>query len=252
MRRRGVLAGLLVQLLLAWAALGATSAAASPASGPRETVDQRFTSMRPNSPTGVSYTASYHAAGDAKGNPPYLLRIVFYPPRGFRYDTSVPERCGATDVELELRGAAACSAGSRLGGGRAEGLFYEPIGHDFLVDHYKHSMDVLNNANEQIVLINSEGSTVVRGRVRPDSSIEFEPPTCFPHVEGVKCVDDYILQLKSATTLPAYKRTSGGRVRSYARTPPKCPARRYWQTTVKVWWGDGAIDSVVTKQPCKS
>jgi hypothetical protein len=252
MRRRVAVAGLLVQLLWALSTLLPALAAAQPGSGPRESVDQRFTTTRPGSPTGVSYTGRYHAAGNPKADPPPMRRMVFYPPPGQRYDTSVPARCTASDVELELKGPDACPAGSRLGGGTVEGLFFVPFAHSILFDHYHHTVDVMNGANEQIVLVKSEGFTVVRGRVRPDSSIEFTPTTCFPAPPTGKCADDYIVQLASSTVLTPYKRTVGGRTRSYATTPPKCPAAGYWRTTIKFWWADGSVDSVGTKQRCVS
>jgi hypothetical protein len=240
-------------VLLIWAlcALWPAAAAAQPGSGPRENVDQRFTSTRPSSPTGVSFTGRYHAAGDPKGNPPYLYRMTFYPPRGFRYDTSVPKRCSASDVQLQVQGPSACPLGSRLGGGTVEGIFYVPITDSIVFDHYKHTVDVMNAANEQIVLVKSEGYTVVRGKVRPDNSIEFTPTTCFPAPPTGKCADDYILQLASSTVLQLYKRKVAGHVRSYATTPPRCPATGFWRSTIRIWWGNGAVDSVVTKQPCR-
>jgi hypothetical protein len=245
---RGVRVGL---MLWALSALWASAAVAEPASGPRQTIDQQFTSKLAGSPTGLAFSASYHAAGDPNGNPPYLRRMTFYPPPGMRYDTSVPDRCTATDVELEARGAAACPEGSRIGTGEAEGIFYQPIGHAFIVDHYQHTLDVLNNANEQILLVNSEGSTVQRGKFLPDGSIDFRTTTCFPAPPTGQCADDYILQLKSSTSMPAYTRTIGGQLRAYATTPPKCPKQRHWASTVKFWWSDGSEDSVVSKQPCK-
>jgi hypothetical protein len=243
--------GLLVQSLWAVSALWATGAAAEPGTGPREVVDQSFTTTRPSSPTGISFTGRYHAAGDEQGNPPAMRRMVIYPPQGTRYDTSVPERCTASDIELQLRGPAACPAGSRLGDGTTEGLIMEPVAHDFVFDHYIHPVYVFNNTNEQIVLIESEGFTVVRGRFLPDGSIEWTPPTCFPTAPGVECVDDYVIQLSTSTMLPRYTRTSGGRVQSYATTPPKCPTQRYWETRFEFWWADGSADSVVSTQPCK-
>jgi hypothetical protein len=242
--------GVLIQLVWALCAVCAATAPAQPTTGPRETVDQRFTTTRANSPTGGGYTGVYHAAGDPQGNPPYLRRMVFYPPPGMRYDTSVPERCTAPDAQLEVMGPDACPAGSRLGGGTTEGLFFEPIRHDFVFDHFQHTLDVLNNANEQILLVKSEGFTVVRGRLRPDGSFEFDPPTCFPAPPTGRCVDDYILQLKSSTFLAPYTTTSRGRVRSYATTPPTCPAEGSWSTTLRFWWADGSVDRVVSKQPC--
>jgi hypothetical protein len=225
--------------------------AAQPAAGPRENIDQRFTTTLPDSPTGGSYAASFHAAGDPRGNPPYLRRMVVYPPRGTRFDTSVPERCTATDAELQASGPAACPAGSRLGGGTAEGLFFAPVTHAFLVDHYKHKTYLLNNANQQILLVESEGFTVVRGRMRADGSTDFELPTCFPVPPTGRCTDDYILQLKTSSSFRPYKKIVRGHVRSYATTPSRCPTRRYWRTTVRLWWADGSVDSVVSKQPCR-
>jgi hypothetical protein len=245
--------GPLVHLLLALMALALVPAiaAAQPGSGPRETVDQTFTTTQPGSPTGLAFSGTYHAAGDPNGNPPYMRRMVFRSPPGLVYDTSVPDRCTATDAELSVRGPDACPPGSKLGGGTTEGLFYEPIAHSFLIDHYKHNLYIFNNTDEQIMLIESEGFTVVRGHVRPDGSVEFVPPSCFPAPPaGVPCADDYVLQLASQTAMPEYTKTSGGQVRSYVTTPPTCPPRRYWTTTIHYEWADGAVDDVATTQPC--
>jgi hypothetical protein len=244
--------GVLSQLLLVLLALWAAQAAARPGSGPRETVDQTFTSTRPSSPTGFSFSATYHAAGDKQAAPPALRRMLVYPPRGLRYDTSVPARCTAGDAVLQAMGPAACPANSLLGRGTAEGIFFVPFAHDFVFDHYKHPTYVLNNKNEQIVLIQSEGYTVVRGRIRRDGSMDWVLPTCFPKPPGADCGDEYIIQLKTISRLAPYTRKSGGRLRSYGTTPPRCPARGYWQTTVRYWWADGSVDSVATRQPCTS
>jgi hypothetical protein len=252
MRRVALRVGLLVQLLCAASVLWAAGAAAEPGTGPREVVDQTFTTTSPKSPTGLGYNGRYHAAGDESGNPPALRRMVFYPPPGMRYDTSVPERCTASDVELQVRGPDACPAGSRLGGGTTEGLIMQPVTGGFVWDHYTHPVYLLNNANEQILLVESEGFTVVRGRFQPDGSIDWVLPTCFPTVPGTECVDDYVIQLGTSSMMPAYMRTSGGRVRSYATTPPKCPAAGHWETRVGFWWADGSADNVVTTQPCRS
>ena len=239
---RGVLAG-----LVAWAAFAALpgGATADPGSGPRETVDQTFTTTAPAAPTGLGYSGRYHAAGDPNGNPPYLRRMVFYPPSGMRLDTSVPDRCTATDAELAVRGPAACPAGSLIGTGTADGIFYFPFS-DQVFDRYHHNTYVLNNAGEQILLVESEGFTVQRGQVHPDGSVEFNPTTCFPATPTGQCADDYILQLGSTSTLPAYTRGSG----SYATTPPTCPDSGHWESVVKFWWSDGSVDSVTSTQPC--
>jgi hypothetical protein len=238
-------------VLCAFAALSPAAASALPASGPREDIDQSFTSQRPNSPTGVSFKAAFHAPGNRNGNPPYLVKMVFHPPRGLRYDTSVPAKCTASDAELDVRGKSACPAASRIGGGTAEGIFYVPIEDTTVFDRYKHSLDVMNNTNEQILLVNAEGSGVNRGRIRPDNSIVFTPQTCFPQPPAAGCADDYILQRKTATSIARYTRAVNGRTRSYVTTPPRCPASGYWRTTVQFSWRNGAVDTVTSKQPCR-
>lgn len=244
--------GLLALVVLALSSLWGGVAGAEPGSGPREDIDQSFTTTRPGTPTGVDFSARYHAAGDPNGAPPFLKRMVFYPPRGMRFDTRAPESCTASDAELALRGPDACPPRSRLGGGKVEGLLYQPIT-DILIHEYKHDVDVMNNFNEQILLVKSEGYTVVRGKVRSDSSIEFKPTTCFPASPTGECVDDNVRQLMSSTSMPRYTRkASSGRTRSYATTPPRCPARGYWQSKVGFWWSDGSVDRVAINQPCAS
>jgi hypothetical protein len=224
----------------------AGTAAAEPGTGARETVDQTYTTTLPNTATGLGFSSSYHAADDPNAPPPAMRKMVFYPPPGFRYDTSVPGQCTATDVELELQGPAACPADSRLGEGTTEGLFLVPFAHSFLFDHYTHHVDVMNNAGEQIMLIQSEGWTVVREKLNPDNSLEFAGPTCFPAPPTGGCADDYIIQLGTTTTFPEYTNAKG----SYATTPPTCPDTGAWETTVRFWWADATTDSVVSRQPC--
>jgi hypothetical protein len=250
MGKHGAQGSVLVLLLGVLSSLWAGKAVAQPGSGPRETVDQGFTTTQPNSPTGQTYSGVYHAAGDPQGNPPYLRRMVFYPPAGMHYDTSVPGQCSASDAELQLRGPDACPPDSRLGDATVEGLFFVPFSDSIVFDHYQHHVDLMNNANEQILLVQSEGFTVVRGRLQPDGSWEFDTPTCFPAPPTGQCADDYILQLKTSSSIPAYTKTVAGRLLSYITTPPTCPASGLWQTTIRFWWADGSTDTVVSNEPC--
>src|SRR4051812_13481152 len=160
-------------------AVCAPSASAQPGGGPHETVDWNFSTGQPGAATGFSFSATYHAAGDPKGDPPYMRRMVFSPPPGMRMDTTALPQCAASDLELAVRGPDACP-GSKLGRGTVEGLIYEPFRHDFVFDHYQHPLHVLNGVNEQILLVESEGYTVVRGRINPDGTQDFSPPSCFP------------------------------------------------------------------------
>ncbi|HEX8647422.1 MAG TPA: hypothetical protein VF715_11020 [Thermoleophilaceae bacterium] len=232
---RGAIAGLVVASLCALPA-----AAAEPVEFAHGKLENTFTATRPNAPTGTSYSGTYHAAGDPGADPPYMRRMVFYPPAGMRYDTGVPERCTASDLQLQLQleGASACPEGSRLGGGTARG---KAFGSETTLQ-----IDVFNNTGEQVMVVRSPMvASVSRGRFRPDGSIEFASPTCYPAL--VTCPADNALQLGSDVTSPPY--TRGGR--AYLTTPPKCPKSGRWRSTVRFWWADGTEDTVASTHPCK-
>jgi hypothetical protein len=234
--------GLAIQLsLLASCAVLPSLAAAEPVSGPHQTVDSTMTTTQPNAPSGFHFTGRYHAAGDPKGDPPYLRKMISYGPS--RFDTSVPERCTASDLELVASGPGACPAGSRVGGGTVAGKF---MGFANTLD-----ADVLNNTGEQIIVVRSPGFTsVARGEIHPDGSLEFASPTCFPSLDPPGCPVDNALQLGSDITVPPLTRTVDGVLRNYMTTSPTCPASGTWETPIRFWWADGSVDRVVTRQPC--
>ncbi|MFL5895686.1 MAG: hypothetical protein ACJ76Z_11335 [Thermoleophilaceae bacterium] len=231
-----------VVLLLASAMAWPTLAGADPVSGPHETVDSRLTTTQPGAPTGSHFTGSYHAAGNPSADPPYMRRMVFYNPPGLRIDTSVPDRCTASDLALATMGASACPAGSRIGGGTATAVF---MGQKTTLP-----ADILNNENEQIIIVRSPFvASVSRGRINPDGSIAFASPTCFPALPQPACPDD-VLQLGSDMSMPTLTRMAGGLVRSYLTTPPACPVSGDWETPIRFWWADGTTETVTTHQPC--
>jgi hypothetical protein len=237
MTRMGALLAVVV-LCAAWPA----SAAAQRVTFAHGTIDQRLTTSKPAAPAGSVFNATYHAAGDPAGQPPYMRGMTFHPPPGQRYDTSVPERCTASDVELYARGVAACPEGSRLGGGTTTSIF---MGQASTLP-----VDVFNNEGEQIMVVSSPGqASVVRGRFGPDGSITYESPTCFPNAAG--CPVDNALQTGSSVSMPAYTRVVDGVTRSYITTPPKCPKSGRWQQRIRLWWADGTEDTVVTEHPCE-
>jgi len=232
---------------LALAAIAAPPAAfATPVSGPHETIDNQLTTTRPNAPSGFTYTGAYHAAGNPNANPPYMQRMVSYNPAGSRFDTSVPARCAASDLQLEVDGAAACPADSRLGGGTSTTAF---MGGSPTTTH----LDLFNNTNQEIILVQSPGVTTVdRGTIFPDGSVEFDNPKCFPYLQPPGCAVDYVLELGSHVVVPAYTTRSRGVTRSWLTTPATCPSSGYWSNPYRFWWTDGTVDTVVVHQPCKS
>jgi hypothetical protein len=236
------LGGALVAAALA--ALLPAAASAAVVTGPHQRVENTLTTKRTSTPTGFLYRATYHAANRPKERPPYMRKMQSWRPRGMRFDTSVPARCTASDVELAVRGAAACPKGSLLGRGTTTTAFFGEFPSEV-------QMEMFNNTREQIILVRSPGLTsIARGRMRPDNSIVFESPTCFPSTAG--CPVDNTLQLGSRMKVPPYVKRAGGKVRTYARTPSRCPARGHWRTPIRFWWDDGSSETVVTKQPCRS
>jgi hypothetical protein len=231
---RGAIAGLVVASLCALPAV----AAAEPVYFAHGTLENTFTTTTPNAPAGSAYRGSYHAAGDPSADPPYMRKMTFYPPTGMRYDTGVPERCTASDLQLQLQGPAACPEASRLGGGTARG---KAFGSETTLP-----VDVFNNAGEQVMVIRSPMiASVSRGRFGPDGSVTFASPTCYPAL--ATCPADNALQMGSDISLPPY--TRGGR--SYMTTPAKCPKSGRWRSTVRFWWADGTEDTVASEHPCK-
>jgi hypothetical protein len=173
-----------------------------------------------------------------------MRRMTFYHPPGWQFDTRVPARCTASDLELAVRGPDACPADSRVGGGTVWISFMGGVPRPSAVDHF-------NNTNEQIVLGRSPGlATIVRAKINPDGSVAYESPTCYPSVPPLGCPVDNALQVKSSIEAPPYTKPSGHRVRSYITTPPECPAEGHWATPVRFWWADGSVETVVTEQPC--
>jgi hypothetical protein len=230
-------------VLVAAIAVLAAPAAAAPVSGPHEVVDNQLTTTQPDASAGFHYTGRYHAAGDPSGDPPYMRRMISYSPPGMRFDTSVPDRCTASDLELALRGVAACPPGSRIGGGTVDGKF---MGSANTLD-----VDFLNNTDEQIIVARSPlFASVSRGTIHPDGSVEFASPTCFPALQPPGCPVDNALQLGSDITVAPLTRTVDGESRSYLTTPPSCPEAGHWETPIRFWWADGSVDTVVTRQPC--
>src|SRR5205823_5467140 len=61
-------AGVALVVLLASAA----AASAEPVGFAHGTIDQQWTTTQPGAPTGLTFTGTYHAAGNPQGDPPYM------------------------------------------------------------------------------------------------------------------------------------------------------------------------------------
>ncbi len=223
------------------ALLLAASAAPAQAVSDRQTGAIGFSTQRASAPTSLSETASYRNPTDPGGKPPAVRRIVVHYPAGFRIDTSVPPQCHASDQELQLRGDAACPAGSKVGTGSAEFATGLPgSAATFDVD-----LEVLNNRDQLIFLTKPHGSNVILSVGRSpavDGTVTTDiPATPGGPPDGQSSVRRIQFDLQTVTG-------SGGA--SYLTTPPTCPASAAWTSVATFTYSDGVSQSIQVATPC--
>jgi hypothetical protein len=166
--------------------------------------------------------------------------VVIVNPLGTRLDTSVPVRCEATDIEFQVLGDNACPKGSRVGGGSVTvSVLGGPPG--------KNDISVYNTANGavQLVKLGPFGAAVVRTKIR-GRTLDTRLPTCLTGGQPPDgCPFDEAVVL--ASPVVTRRIVVGGR--AYITTPPTCPARG-WRTKTTFTYGDGTVESVVTRGAC--
>src|SRR5947209_1826309 len=167
---RGASAVLAVALLLGLAFPAAANAI--PSSGAHETVDMWSSTTQPNASAALGYSARYHSAGDPSADPPPLRRLVIELPVGTRIDTSVPDRCTASDAEIKLFGESACPRSARVGSGQATvrqlGLGVQT--YDTVLYNADHDLLELVKSSDEVVGV---VHTYVRG-----TTLDGPIPTC--------------------------------------------------------------------------
>jgi hypothetical protein len=228
-------------LALLLAALWAPAASAIPGYGPHSTVDGTTTTTQPNSSAGLGYAARYHAANDPDGDPPALRHLTIELPPGSRSDTSVPGRCAASDMQIMLQGESACPPSARVGSGEAT---LKQLGAG--VSTYP---TVLYNAEDQQLELVMSGDRVVAvvHTYIHGTTLEGPVPTCITGGNPPDgCPFDQLTLL--ANHLETVPISRGGR--NYGTTPPTCPKSGRWRTRVKLYFGDGSVDDVITEAPC--
>lgn len=231
---------LLLLLCLLWPA----RAGAIPASGPHETVDITFSTTHPGTPAALTYAATYRNPADPSADPPALRRLVIVGPPGITGDTSAPGQCPATDAQLKAEGEAACPASSRVGSGMVRlKVLGGPPG--------DYPSTLFNNADEQVELVKTPaGNGVVRTSIH-GRTLDGPVPTCLTGGQPPSgCPFDQLTLLSNQlATVPVVVASGSGR-RSYLTTPHTCPASRHWDTSATLYYSDGAVETVMTQQPC--
>jgi hypothetical protein len=233
--------GVVVILALVWpAAPGAT-----PASGPHETVDVFTSATLPNSSGSLGYAARYHAAGDPNGDPPALRHLIIELPAGTRIDTSVPVRCTASDDEIRSTGEAACPPAARVGSGQAT-VKVAGLG----VTTFD---TVLYNARDDLLELIKSGDRVlsVIHTYIHGTTLDGPVPTCLTGGNPPDgCPFDQLTLLANHLDVQPISTGHGAARRNYGTTPPTCPKSGRWRAHVRLFYGDGTVETVSPTQPC--
>ena len=224
------------------AAVWPAQAGAIPAEGPREIIDVFLTTTEPGAPTGVTFRSEIRHPTDPSADPIPLRRLIVGMAEGGVADTSVPERCTASDDELRLRGDGICPPKSEVGFGTAE-ILVEGLGRQ------RFETKAFNETGQQVETVRQGGrvNAVIRGFFT-EEGLDALIPTCIAGGQPPRgCPDDQARLLRNELVQPEY--TVGGR--TYFRTPPTCPPSGRWRTPVILTYADGVTERVFPEQPCR-
>lgn len=238
---------LLGVIALTVAAIGAPSLAdAQMDSGDRQASSFTFDQERPDRPSALRLKIDYVNPDDPDAKPFAVQTVVEELTRGARIDTSVPERCSASNVQLMAQGEAACPPGSRVGGGQVD-LDTGIPGPSRIVEN---DVTQFNNEDELILLFEPEGGAgaraVSRAPIDGGRKITAESP---PIPGGPP--DGFAAIKRVRLTLERISVGDGDARRSYVTTPGTCPADEAWKNTIGFTYRDGVTQTERSPSPCE-
>ena len=189
--------------------------------------------LRPAAPATALFKAGFRKKGDPAAKPPAVTALVIDPPVGTGLGRASVERCTADDLALMLRGAAACPAGSRIGGGGLTvmtgiGPLIDPLAFDA-------SIFATPTGFVEVAALKGGGPTVAldRFRVQGRRIIASPPATPGGPPDGRSAVYDVEFRIG----------------RRYVHTPAACP-RGGWLTSARAEFADASTASTRGVQPC--
>ena len=241
MRKVGPAARTAIVVGVALVVLGAAqSASAQDAS--RQSASLRFTEREPGVPSGLDLAIDYVNPADPAAKPPAVRNVVETLAAGSLIDTSIPERCPATDAQLMAQGPEACPQGSRVGSGTVTIDTGIPGPGRFIVA----DTTFLNDTGELILVSTERGSganVVTRAEVR---SREIETtlvplPGAPPDGGAIDVVDFRLAKIS---------RDVGGARRGYINTPADCPDDRDWDNLLQFTYADGVSQTIASPSSC--
>jgi hypothetical protein len=219
---------------------GAGLAAAQ--TGERQSIDFTFSNQRPGGGADVRLAIDYVNPEDSQAKPPAVAKVVETLAPGSRIDSSVPERCTASDAAITGQGAAACPAGSNVGGGEVD----FDTGLQPRVLRYK--VTQFNNAGEVIELFESaEGPpnrVVARAAVEGRTITATVPPIPGGPPDGFLAIKRVRLTLKNVSA------SRSGHAVHYVTTPGSCPAAGGWTNSITFTYRDNVTQTRSSLSPC--
>jgi hypothetical protein len=228
------------------ALLAVVSVAAAPGGGtpvPRQTgKGVTFSTTRAGTVTGVDFQVHWQNPDQPKtGKPHSVSKVVLHYAPGTVIDTSVPERCTASDPEITAQGADACPPGSKLGGGTLE----TDNGSSDQTRYVHNTVQVFSNQNDLIFLLettNPPTRLVAHTTISGSTTTTNVPPTPgFPPPDPSNALKDETLHF------PPYVRNG----KPYTKTPPTCPSVGYWTNTLVMTYQDGVTEKLASRSPCQ-
>lgn len=205
-------------LALACAAIAASALG----SVDRQRIKQfEFTSERPGNATGVETVATFPGATPDTA----VATIVTKPARGTELDTSVPERCKASDEELRTQGAAACPPASNVGDGEIR-----------IAELGSGNVTLFNAKGETIFLVEFPGTQI--RTVGRETATERRQRIDIPEGVTLERIELEIDRIRE-----------GGE--NYIETPDSCPKTGKWINKGIFTYRDGVVVRGKKPTPCE-
>ena len=213
-------------------------------SGTRQTTRFVFSQQLPGASSGLAIDIDYVNPDSADAKAPAVVTVHEILAPGSRIDTTAPEQCTASDGALAAQGAAACPAGSIVGGGTVD-LDTGMPGPGRIV---KNKITQINNKDELILLFEQESGTRTpsRAKVTANTITAEVPPIPGGPPDGFTAIKTVRLVLNAVTS------GQGGARKSYVTTPDTCPPAGFWTNTVEFTYRDGQKQVTKSNSPCQA
>jgi len=177
------------------------------------------------------------------GRPLRVTKIVFALPEGTKFNTAAATRCSL--AALQAQGAAACPAGTAIGGGTAVGI----------------TGTILGNVTQQVAVFATDTGmaavlTGVQSAVLPLTLSKHRitavlPRLCLPPGTAANdCAAGEAILKSLDITLKARTKGSGAKARRLITTPRTCKTGR-WKSRASYTYANGDTETVTSTAQCR-